>query len=68
MRNDPKKYLTYRKFVESELNGRFRLILNGTQEQKDAREVGSASSIHTWTYTSFLTPIINSPHSLPSKK
>lgn len=42
MRNDPKKYLTYRKFVESELNGRFRLILNGTEEQKEAREVGSS--------------------------
>ncbi|EFX06152.1 flavin-binding monooxygenase [Grosmannia clavigera kw1407] len=38
MRTDPKKYLTYRKFVESELNGRFRLILNGTKEQEEARE------------------------------
>lgn len=47
MRNDPKKYLTYRKFVESELNGRFRLILNGTKEQEEGREV-QTPNFHFW--------------------
>lgn len=36
--NDPKKYLAYRKKIESELNSRFRFILNGSDEQKLARE------------------------------
>ncbi|KAI5460705.1 steroid monooxygenase [Mariannaea sp. PMI_226] len=37
MRNDPRKYLAYRKKIESELNSRFRFILNGSKEQADAR-------------------------------
>jgi hypothetical protein len=37
--NDPKKYLAYRKKIESELNSRFRFILNGSQEQAEARVV-----------------------------
>lgn len=39
MRNDQGKYLAYRKKIESELNSRFRFILNGSKEQADAREV-----------------------------
>ncbi|KAL4935626.1 hypothetical protein BDV06DRAFT_234137 [Aspergillus oleicola] len=35
--NDPKKYLAYRKKIESELNSRFRFILNGSREQAEAR-------------------------------
>ncbi|KAF3010351.1 hypothetical protein E8E14_008823 [Neopestalotiopsis sp. 37M] len=34
---NPQKYLAYRKKIESELNSRFRFILNGSQEQQDAR-------------------------------
>ncbi|KAH6685981.1 steroid monooxygenase [Plectosphaerella plurivora] len=37
LRNDPEKYLAYRKKIESELNSRFRFILNGSSEQKEAR-------------------------------
>lgn len=33
------KYLAYRKRIESELNSRFRFILNGSKEQQDARNV-----------------------------
>ncbi|KAJ3549988.1 hypothetical protein NM208_g224 [Fusarium decemcellulare] len=38
LRNDPEKYLAYRKKIESELNSRFRFILNGSKEQQEARE------------------------------
>ncbi|KAJ4247535.1 hypothetical protein NW762_013215 [Fusarium torreyae] len=38
LRNNPEKYLAYRKKIESELNSRFRFILNGSQEQQDARD------------------------------
>lgn len=31
--------MTYRKKIESELNSRFRFILNGSQEQAEARKV-----------------------------
>lgn len=34
---DPKTYLRYRKNIESELNSRFRFILNGSEEQTTAR-------------------------------
>lgn len=37
--NDPKMYLAYRKKIESELNSRFWFILNGSQEQTEARAV-----------------------------
>ncbi|KAK6209485.1 steroid monooxygenase [Colletotrichum tabaci] len=37
LRNDPKKYLAYRKKIESELNSRFRFILNGSKEQAEAK-------------------------------
>ncbi|CAI7674093.1 unnamed protein product [Penicillium viridicatum] len=37
LRNDPQKYLAYRKKIESELNSRFRFILNGSEEQANAR-------------------------------
>ncbi|KAK4699145.1 hypothetical protein P7C70_g7120, partial [Phenoliferia sp. Uapishka_3] len=36
-RNDPEKYLMYRKNIESELNSRFRFILNGSAEQAEAK-------------------------------
>lgn len=39
LRSDPEKYLAYRKKIESELNSRFRFILNGSKEQADARAV-----------------------------
>ncbi|PYI31325.1 putative dimethylaniline monooxygenase [Aspergillus indologenus CBS 114.80] len=37
LQNDPQKYLAYRKKIESELNSRFRFILNGSEEQANAR-------------------------------
>ncbi|POR31118.1 Putative sterigmatocystin biosynthesis monooxygenase stcW [Tolypocladium paradoxum] len=37
-RNDPKKYLAYRKKIESDLNSRFRFILNGSEEQAEAKK------------------------------
>ncbi|KAL4900897.1 hypothetical protein BDW74DRAFT_170468 [Aspergillus multicolor] len=37
LRTDPQKYLLYRKKIESELNSRFRFILNGSKEQAEAR-------------------------------
>ncbi|CAK4033646.1 steroid monooxygenase [Lecanosticta acicola] len=37
-KNDPVKYLKYRKCIESELNVRFRFILNGSIEQANARK------------------------------
>lgn len=37
-RNDPKKYLTYRKNIESDLNKRFRSVLRDSEEQKESRE------------------------------
>lgn len=37
-RNDPTKYLKYRKCIESELNVRFKFILNGSKEQATARK------------------------------
>ncbi|KAF2166698.1 hypothetical protein M409DRAFT_66316 [Zasmidium cellare ATCC 36951] len=37
-RQDPVKYLKYRKCIESELNVRFKFILNGSQEQANARK------------------------------
>ncbi|KAI1630479.1 cyclohexanone monooxygenase [Exophiala viscosa] len=36
-RDDPKKYLEYRKSIESELNHRFKLVIMGSQEQEEAR-------------------------------
>ncbi|KAF2008609.1 putative dimethylaniline monooxygenase [Aaosphaeria arxii CBS 175.79] len=38
LKNDPRKYLAYRKKIESELNSRFRFILNGSKEQQEAKE------------------------------
>lgn len=35
--SDPDAYLAYRKMIEDELNRRFKLIINGSQEQKEAR-------------------------------
>lgn len=45
MRKDPEKYLAYRKKIESELNSRFRFILNGSKEQADARAVRALSAL-----------------------
>ncbi|EME42128.1 hypothetical protein DOTSEDRAFT_89605 [Dothistroma septosporum NZE10] len=42
LRSDAVKYLTYRKYIESELNVRFRFILNGSGEQATAREFAEA--------------------------
>lgn len=39
---NPRLYLDYRKYIESELNTRFRFILNGSQEQKEARKFAEA--------------------------
>lgn len=44
LRTDPVKYLAYRKKIESELNSRFRFILNGSKEQQEAREVRSQAA------------------------
>ncbi|KAI9375098.1 putative dimethylaniline monooxygenase [Aspergillus egyptiacus] len=35
-RDDPAEYLNYRKLVEGELNQRFKFIVNGSSEQKEA--------------------------------
>lgn len=40
--NDPHRYLLYRKNIESELNSRFRFILNGSEEQATARKFAEA--------------------------
>ncbi|THX76756.1 steroid monooxygenase [Aureobasidium pullulans] len=40
--NDPVKYLKYRKNIESELNVRFKFILNGSPEQAAARKFAEA--------------------------
>lgn len=37
LRKDPQKYKLYRKTIESELNSRFRFILNGSEEQAEAK-------------------------------
>ncbi|EGV65316.1 hypothetical protein PSN45_002536 [Yamadazyma tenuis] len=37
LQKDPKKYLTYRKNIESDLNKRFRSVLRGGKEQNEAR-------------------------------
>ncbi|KAJ5287308.1 hypothetical protein N7478_002994 [Penicillium angulare] len=37
LRDNPQRYLAYRKKIESELNSRFRFILNGSKEQANAR-------------------------------
>lgn len=41
LRSDPKKYLIYRKTIESELNSRFKFIINGSKEQAEARAVSN---------------------------
>ena len=45
-KNDPEKYLKYRKNIESELNVRFKFILNGSPEQATARKVRKAQNPH----------------------
>ncbi|KAJ7243363.1 FAD/NAD-P-binding domain-containing protein [Mycena haematopus] len=40
-RDDPKHALKYRKMIESELNERFKFIIQGTPEQKAALEFGN---------------------------
>lgn len=46
MQSDPRKYLTYRKNIESEISHRFKFILNGSAEQKAAREVYMSLNQH----------------------
>ncbi|EMC94065.1 hypothetical protein BAUCODRAFT_36536 [Baudoinia panamericana UAMH 10762] len=38
LEDHPEKYLEYRKQIENELNQRFKFIIKGSQEAKDARE------------------------------
>lgn len=38
---DPKLSLKYSKMIESELNQRFKLIVKGTEESKNAKKVSS---------------------------
>ncbi|KAK3676970.1 hypothetical protein LTR78_003175 [Recurvomyces mirabilis] len=38
LEENPKKYLEYRKQIENELNQRFKFIIKGSQEAKDARD------------------------------
>lgn len=38
LEENPKKYLEYRKQIENELNQRFKFIIKGSQEAKDARQ------------------------------
>jgi hypothetical protein len=45
-KNGPEKYLKYRKNIESELNVRFKFILNGSPEQATARKVRNARGLH----------------------
>lgn len=42
LEEDPVTYLRYRKNIESELNSRFRFILNGSAEQTTARAVSGS--------------------------
>ena len=53
LRNDPERYLAYRKKIESELNSRFRFILNGSQEQQEARVVSTTHSYSGHMETDF---------------
>lgn len=46
-KDDPVKYLRYRKNIESELNVRFKFILNGSSEQAAARKVRLAMLLPT---------------------
>ncbi|KAF9895269.1 hypothetical protein FE257_000171 [Aspergillus nanangensis] len=39
LRADPQKYLAYRKKIETEMNARFRFLINGSQEQLQATEL-----------------------------
>jgi len=41
-RDDPAEYLRYRKLVEEELNQRFKFIINGTSEQREALDFARA--------------------------
>jgi hypothetical protein len=40
--NDPEYYLQYRKLVEREINHRFKFIINGSKEQKEALDFSRA--------------------------
>ncbi|TIA64505.1 steroid monooxygenase [Aureobasidium pullulans] len=42
LQNDPVKYLKYRKIIESEMNVRFKFILNGSPEQAAVRKLVEA--------------------------
>lgn len=42
---NPKLFLKYSKMIESELNQRFKFILNGTPEAEGAREVSTPQSV-----------------------
>jgi cation diffusion facilitator CzcD-associated flavoprotein CzcO len=42
LKQNPKKYLEYRKQIENELNQRFRFIIKGSQEFNDARTYSEA--------------------------
>lgn len=45
LRENPQKYLAYRKKIESELNSRFRFILNGSEEQANALAVNHTTEL-----------------------
>lgn len=38
-REDPEKYRQYRKMIENELNGRYRLVLRNSHESDEANAV-----------------------------
>ncbi|KAF2733825.1 FAD/NAD(P)-binding domain-containing protein [Polyplosphaeria fusca] len=42
LKNNPKKYLEYRKQIENELNQRFKFIIKGSEEARQAREFSRA--------------------------
>jgi hypothetical protein len=42
LKNNPKKYLEYRKQIENELNQRFKFIIKGSKEANDARAYSEA--------------------------
>jgi len=46
-RDNPELYLKYSKMIESELNQRFKFILNGTPEAEAAKEVWLPSSLES---------------------
>ena len=44
-RNDPESYLTFRKQVEREINGKFQMLVNGSEKADDVRKLAYDSMV-----------------------